>query len=206
MGQSGLHSLGIVVEKSIHLLRPKNIAGAYIPSPASALGHPLRFSQITLAPAQGLLSALALSDVRRRAHELHQISGCVQNRMANSVDVFDRAVGKKDPEFYIVMGFFKDRSLDCPLPLGSICRMDPLETLFPNRHALCRIEPINPVPFLGQVNCVPSRYLPDPTARMSDPLRFRQVTLASPQRFSRPLAFGDICNRSHELKATVLVL
>src|SRR5579864_8024038 len=35
---------------------------------------------------------------------------------------------------------------------------------------------------------------PGPTARLAEPLRFRQITLASPQRFFRLLALGDVAD------------
>ena len=75
---------------------------------------------------QQYLSPLSLGDVRRATHEFHQIPGCVQNRMADSVDVFDRPVGKKNSEFHFVFRLFSDCSIDCSLPLGSILRMNAL--------------------------------------------------------------------------------
>src|SRR6266849_1454355 len=98
--------------------------------------------------------------------------------MAYGVDVFDRAVRKKDSEFHFVIRLFTDCSIDCPLPLGSILRMNAPQPLFPSRHAIFWIEAINAVPFLGQMLGVSSRYLPGPTPCMREPLRFRQVRLA----------------------------
>jgi hypothetical protein len=124
---------------------------------------------------------LALGDVRRAPHELHQIPGCVQNRMADGVDVFDGAARKKDSEFQFVFQLFIDCSIDCPLPLGSILRMSAQQTFSKSRRPIFWIEAINAVPFLGQMHGVSSRYPPGPTPCVREPLRFRQVRLASLQ-------------------------
>src|SRR5882762_3090672 len=108
--------------------------------------------------------------------------------MADSVDIFERAVWKNDPEFHFVVRLFTDCSIDCRLlPLGSILRMNTPQTLFPSRHALFWIKAIYAVPFLGQMQRVSSRYLPGPTPRVREVLRFRQITLAPSQRFFRKL-------------------
>src|SRR5260370_27933855 len=94
------------------------------------------------------IRTLALGDVRRAPHELHQIPGCVQTRMADGVDVFDGAARKKDSEFQFVFQLFSDCSIDCPLPLGSILRMSAQQTFFKSRRAIFWIESINAGPFL----------------------------------------------------------
>src|SRR5258707_1219419 len=98
--------------------------------------------------------------------------------MTDGVDVFDRAARKEDSEFHIVIRLFTD----------------------------CLIEVIYAIPFIGQMHGVSSRYLPDPTPRMREPLRLRQVTLAAPQRFFSLFALSDIRDRSHELEAARVVL
>src|ERR1700724_2701050 len=101
--------------------------------------------------------------------------------MADGVDVFDRAVWKKDSEFRFVIRLFSDCLIDCPLPLGSILRMSALPTFFKSRRAIFWIEAINAVPFLGQMQSVSSRYPPGPTPCVREPLRLRQVRLTSLQ-------------------------
>src|SRR6266404_3111439 len=59
-----------------------------------------------------LLCSLAFGDVRRATHEFHQIPGCVQNRMTDSVDVFDNATCKKDSEFQLVMRLLSYRAIE----------------------------------------------------------------------------------------------
>src|SRR5260221_3664479 len=94
---------------------------------------------------------LALGDVRRAPHKLHQISRCVQNRMADSVDVFDRAVWKKDSEFHFVFRLFIYGLIDCPLPLGSILRMSALPTFVRSRRPAFSIHAIDSRARLGQL-------------------------------------------------------
>src|ERR1700751_1184440 len=101
--------------------------------------------------------------------------------MVDSVDVFDRAVWKKDSEFRFVFRLFSDCSIDCPLPPSSILLMSALPNFFKSRRAIFWIEAINPVPFLGQMHGVSPRYPPGPTPCMREPLRLRQVRLASLQ-------------------------
>src|SRR5258707_675480 len=100
--------------------------------------------------------------------------------MPYRVDVFDRAVRKKDSEFHLVVGFFTDCSVDCPLPLDSILRMNAAQPFFPTRHALFGIEAIDPIPFLGEMRGFSVRHPPHPASRMAEPLSFRQVRLVSP--------------------------
>src|ERR1700746_900681 len=98
--------------------------------------------------------------------------------MADGVDVFDRAVWKKDSEFHFVVRLLSDCSIDCRLPLGSILRMRALPGFFKSRRAIFGIEAINPVPLLGQMHCLSPRYPPGPTPCVREPLRLRQVRLA----------------------------
>src|ERR1700756_4519811 len=101
--------------------------------------------------------------------------------MAYGVDVFDGAVWKKDSEFHFVFRLFSDCSIDCPFPLSSILRMSALPSFFKSRRAIFWIEAINPVPFLGQMHGGSPRYPPGPTPCVREPLRLRQVRLASLQ-------------------------
>src|SRR6202023_1137022 len=148
--------------------------------------------QIGLAPPQGIFRLFALRDVCRATHELHQIPSRIQNWTADGVDVFDYAARKKNSVFHFVIRLPNDCSSDCAFPLGSVFWMDALKPLFPSGHSLFRSEAINAIPFLGQMQGVSSRYLPNPTPGMREPLRFRKITLALPQRFFGPLAVLDI--------------
>src|SRR5216684_360777 len=59
-------------------------------------------SKLPFALPDLLFSLLTFGDICRATYELHQIPRCVQDRMADGVDVFDSAVWKKDSEFHFV--------------------------------------------------------------------------------------------------------
>src|SRR5882762_9015548 len=101
--------------------------------------------------------------------------------MADGVDVFASAVGKKDSEFHVVVRLFPHRSIRCLLPLGSILRMNALQSLWQSRYAIFRSKAVDAIPFIGQVQRVSARNLPNPAPGMRQPLCFCQVTLAPPQ-------------------------
>src|ERR1700730_1307273 len=107
--------------------------------------------------------------------------------MADGVDVFDCAVGKKDSEHHFVIRRFSDCPIYCSFPVGSILRMNALQPFFPSGRALCWIEAIQAIPFVGQMQGVPSRNSPNPPPRMREPLRLCQITFAPAQRFFRTI-------------------
>src|ERR1700692_269090 len=111
--------------------------------------------------------------------------------MADGVNVFDRAARKKYSEVYFVIPLFIYCSIDCPLPLGPILRMNALQSFFPARDALGWIVALYPIPFLGQVQAVSSRHPPPPTPGVREPLRFRQVRPLTPQLLSQMLHSGN---------------
>src|SRR6267142_2104145 len=77
--------------------------------------------------------------------------------MADGVDVFDSAARKNDSEFHFVIRLFTDCPIDCPLPSGTILRMNALEPLFPSRHAIFWIKAIYAIPLLGKMQGFSSR-------------------------------------------------
>src|SRR5882762_9842752 len=125
--------------------------------------------------------------------------------MAGGVHVLDSADRKNDSEFHFVIRLFIDCSIDCPLPVGTILRMNALEPLFPSRHALFPIKAIYAIPLLGKMHGLSSRDLPNPAPRMREPLRFRQITFASPQRLFRLLVPGGVHHRSNKLEFSRLI-
>src|SRR5438067_6917350 len=101
--------------------------------------------------------------------------------MASRVDMSNGPGRKQDSEVQTIVRFLTDRSIDRSLPLISILGMNPLQSLLPARHTPFRVEAVDAVPFLGQMQGASFRYLPDPTASMCEPLRFRQVAFAPAQ-------------------------
>src|SRR5260370_15841617 len=145
-------------------------------------------SKLYFALPDLFLCLLALGDVCRAAHEFHHIAACVQNRMADGVDVFDRAVRKEDSEFDFIVRLFTYCPIDCLLPLDSILRMNALQAFAPSRRALVCIEAIDAIPFLGKIYSVSSRYPPNPSPRIRDRLCFRPISLLAPHRLLISLA------------------
>src|SRR5438132_120805 len=89
-------------------------------------GDTANVREVRLRLTQSLFGLLALGDVGRTTHELHQIPGRVQNRMSDSVEVSYLAIWKKKSELNFVIRFFTYCLIDCLLPLGSIVRMNAL--------------------------------------------------------------------------------
>src|SRR5258708_19923243 len=127
-------------------------------------------SKLHFALPDLLFRLLTFGDICRATHELHQIPRCVQDRMADGVDVFHRAARKKNSEFHFVIRLFRYCLIECLLPLGSILRMNALQPLFPGRHAIFWIEVIYAIPFLGPLNRLSFCYPPSPTPPMPHPL------------------------------------
>src|ERR1700722_13870378 len=119
--------------------------------------------------------------------------------MADGVNVFHFAFRKKDSEFHFVIRSLTYCSIDCFQPFRSIFRMNALQTLFPYRSALIRLESVDAIPFLRKMQGLSSRYLPHPAAGMRQPLRLRQVGLASSQALVCTLTFGCIDHSAHIL-------
>src|SRR6266404_178345 len=97
--------------------------------------------------------------------------------MAHGMNPLDLSVGKQNPELYVVIRLVTNCTFDCSLQLASILRMHSLEPFFPARHSFSRIKSVDAVPFLRKMQCVPSCYLPSPTAHVPEALCFRKVEL-----------------------------
>src|ERR1700689_2056386 len=100
--------------------------------------------------------------------------------MADRVDVFNPAVRKKNSKLQVVIRLFTDCSFYGSLPAGSIFRMGALQAFFPVWHALFRIELIDAIPFLGEIQRISSQHFPDPTPGVREALRFGKIAFASP--------------------------
>src|ERR1700733_1424955 len=84
--------------------------------------------------------------------------------------------------------------------------MHALQPVFPSRQALLWIKAIDAIPFLGEIQGVPSWYAPGPTPRMREPLGFCQITLAPPQRFFHMLVSRDVHHRSNKFDAVRFIV
>src|SRR5260370_7381493 len=91
---------------------------------------------------------------------------------------------------------FIDCRVRCLLPLGSILWMSALKECIESRMSTVLVETQHAVAFLGPVPDLAGGGVPCPTARMAEPLRFRQVCLALLQFLLCFLALINIRIRS----------
>jgi hypothetical protein len=89
-------------------------------------------SKLPFAFPDLLLRLLCRGDVHQGTHELLHIPGCVQNRMADCVGVFNSAIRKNDSVIHFVIRLFTGCSIFCLLHFGSILGMDTLQPIFPS--------------------------------------------------------------------------
>src|ERR1700722_13077108 len=85
--------------------KPEIIEDALVGIKAAAIGSKYsdqmrreiqNISKLCLALPDLLFRMLTFGDICRTTYELHQVPRCVQDRMADSLDVFHRAARKKD--------------------------------------------------------------------------------------------------------------
>src|SRR6266851_9440225 len=91
---------------------------------------------------------------------------------------------------------FIDGPVRCLLPLGSILWMSALKECIEPRMSTVLVETQHAVAFLGPIPDLTGGGGPCPTARMAEPLRFRQVCLALLQFLLCSLALITIRIRS----------
>src|ERR1700751_4196749 len=69
--------------------------------------------------------------------------------------------------------------------------MNALQAILPCRKAIFWIEAKDAIPLLRQIRHLSSLYAPNPAPHVGDPLRLRQVRLATLQLLSQLLHFGN---------------
>src|ERR1700721_3699194 len=120
--------------------------------------------------------------------------------MRNGMEVLYRSVWKKDSKIPRRSYPPLPRSLDCCslLDLCSIVGMNPLQELLPAGTPSLLGKAINAINFFrpeqGAVTQVPC-----PTARVAEPLGFRQVRFAAAELFSQDLVLRDVYGTANEL-------
>src|SRR5260370_5206375 len=119
--------------------------------------------------------------------------------MANGVNPLDHPTRQDDAEIHLVISFSQDCPVDRPFPFETILWVHSFEPPFPIRRSFSRIETVNAVPLLGEVQHASVRNAPDPAARASHLLCFSQVGFAEPQAFVFALAISNVFARSRPL-------
>ena len=89
---------------------------------------------------------------------------------------------------------------------GSIFRVDALAKVFGGGPTHFRIEAKQAAKFLGRVGGFSGPGAVCPAARMGQPLRFREIGFAAPQRLVRALVVADVLDRCHEAGRTSRII
>jgi len=111
--------------------------------------------------------------------------------MPDILDIFDRSIGQNNPILIDVFSFLVDLPLDALSHSVVIFRMHVAPEFFATR-AFQRIQSKDSEHFIGPVSRFPGQRIVGPTARLGEPLRFREVSLAPPQSLLSHLSFN--CN------------
>src|SRR3984893_12170369 len=142
------------------------------------MGQPLRVRQISLAPPQRLFGPFAFSNIDNRAHELHQITGLITDRMTDRVDVSDRTARVNNSVVCFKVRFVANRVFEQFPDSDLVLRTKALEECFESRRPSVRIETKHTISFIRPIPDLASGGRPCPTSGMAEPLRFRHIGFA----------------------------
>src|SRR5258708_7884575 len=145
-----------------------------VEGPAPCMRKPLRFRQVTLAPAQRLFRPLALGGGHCRSDEL-DLTERIARGARDDMDVLDGAVGHHQAIFMLEILSILRRALDGLLHEGRVLRMDTLQDALHGRFrgSVVLEDPEG----LLRPDDLASGNLPAEAARTTQLLRFRQVRL-----------------------------
>ncbi len=90
-------------------------------------------SKLPFALPDLLFRPIALGDVDHSTHELNQIAGRAEKRVAYYMDISDVAAGMNDSVIQLELGLLAPRCLGCFPNFGLIIRMDALKECFESR-------------------------------------------------------------------------
>src|SRR3984957_15122465 len=112
--------------------------------------------------------------------------------MAYCVDVPNIAARMNDAVIELELRLFTPCSFELFHGTGLIIRVNALKECLESRQPAVRVKTQHSVTFLGPVPDLSRSGSPCPTACVAEPLRFRSIPLAPPQRFFRLLCRGDV--------------
>src|SRR5258708_5634100 len=170
----------IKTQNSIAFLRPMSEVGARTPGPTARVAEFLSLRQISLAPTQLLLRALAVSDVHHGTHEFDEITCRPENGMTSGMNVPDGATGMHESVVIFELYLFSDHPLHQFFQLGLVIGINPLEKFFESGQTIPWIETLNAVAFLRPILDTDFR-TPCPASRLAEFLRLGEVMLAAAQ-------------------------
>src|SRR6202011_2145650 len=146
----------------------------------ASMGQPLRVRQISLAPPQRLFGPFAFSNIDNRAHELHQITGLITDRMTDRVDVSDRTARVNNSVVCFKVRFVANRVFEQFPDSDLVLRTKALEECFESRRPSVRIETKHTISFIRPIPDLASGGGPRPTPPVGEAVRL------PPQGFSPP--------------------
>src|ERR1700739_4652595 len=111
--------------------------------------------------------------------------------MTDRMDVFNRSVRENDPVLVLVFRLLPHCIVEGFVDPFAILWGDSFQERVARRWTLLGIESTNSKHFGGPVNRLILRRVIGPTARMAQPLRFRQISFTPPQSVLCQLAFNS---------------
>src|SRR5712671_3988663 len=162
-------------------------------------------TELCFASAQSLLCSFALSDVDYSSCEFDEIARGAENRMTNAVNVPDGATRMHNAIIDFFVGHFMLGPPGRRPKRRLIVGMNSLDEFFGSGQTIPRIKAQNAVGFLRPMPDV-GVGSPGPTARVAQPLRFRQVRFTAPEGFLCRLTLGDFGHRPDKLAIAGCIL
>src|SRR6267143_4206700 len=144
----------------------QGVSSRYPPSPTPRTHEPLRFRQITLAPAQRFFRLLCCGDVYRGPDKFYELARLVQDRMANRVEVLDRSVRKNNAVVHLKLGFLDFGSFKKVHNALPVLRMEPTKEEFCVRCVIIRLDVVHPIDFRRDYDCARCNIM-SPAARVA---------------------------------------
>src|SRR6266704_3772133 len=194
----------IKTQNAVAFLRPIPDVGVGTPSPTARLAEFLCLCQISLAPTQFPLRALAVGDVDHGTHQFDEITCRAENRMSSGVNVPDGAIWTHEAVVRFKLDLLTDHPLHQFFQPGLVIWMNPLEQFFESGQTIPWIETLNAVAFLRPILDTDFR-TPCPASRLAEFLRICQIRFAAPDGFFRLPLVGDVCHRAHEFRGAPLI-
>ena len=121
------------------------------------------------------------------------------------MDVLDGSAGKNYAVIRLIRGFLDFAFLKNFLNALPVLRMNPVKVEFGARRILTRFDVEYSIDFRRDRDC-PRCNVMSPATRMAYSLSLKQTFFTAAQIFLHELAFGDVRNRSDQLRAARFAL
>src|ERR1700677_756027 len=126
-----LNLIGSDAEYSMHFRRDCDSPRSNVMFPAAGMAQSLRLQHICFTASQLLLVALAFCHIHVGTNVFENISGFIENRMSDRVDVLYRAISQHDPVILYKISFRSQCLVDSFVKSVAIFRVYQSNELFP---------------------------------------------------------------------------